>query len=564
MTLTVKKILSHLKKRSLRALCRERNVAVPQKRRKLIKRLARSYHGDLVSILGDLRRSDLIAVAEAVSAKDEFDRPVVLKHLRIRQFIEFLLCCDTSTAPASLVQTTADQAKFHSTGSIGDVLQLNADKLRADARGACRATVISAYYGCDVLKDLLDGCGEVRVLLNGLGGRRLEEQIEELTNLEQELRNSKECAEIKLAFSRGIFHTKLYLFESGTESISWIGSANATEAALGGYNEEILLRLAPAPRTLLDYAECAWANGRTLKDSHPSIDSLTAFFRTGVLYYKPYSTLPMTENPFLPLLEALPHEEKRKLPQSGFRPPYADEGTAIGAFNIRLVHEESNDADGNGEESGSRPKIRSYAIETCYGYWVAAPFVEDVECSLDQIGNEKDNRLLVLCRWLQGSGRKKTIRAYKKYLKNVRRNMNGCKINWEKVCKDRDISTDFFKSTQRIKRRIDTITENLKEESRRKRLSYAFVSMHVPELWDDVVARQQFEDTFFESLAEQSYKRKWPKAAGQLLKAVGICEETTPEEIRDALVEKLTDPNWYNREFAHSDTEDRQSATAGR
>ena len=109
-----------------------------------------------------------------MSAKDEFDHPVVLKRLRVRQLIELLLCCDTSTAPASLVQTTADRAKLHSTGSVGDVLHLNADKLRADARGACRATVISAYYVCDVLKDLLDGCGEVRVLLNGLGGRRLE------------------------------------------------------------------------------------------------------------------------------------------------------------------------------------------------------------------------------------------------------------------------------------------------------------------------------------------------------------------------------------------------------
>lgn len=294
MTLTVKKTLSHLKKRSLRALCRERNIDVPQKRRKLIKRLALSYHGGLASVLGDLRRSDLIAVAEAVSAKDEFDHPVVLKRLRVRQLMELLLCCDTSTAPASLVQTTADRAKLHSTGSVGDVLRLNADKLRAAARGACRATVISAYYVCDVLKDLLDGCGEVRVLLNGLGGRRLEDQIKELANLEQELRDSKECAVIKLAFSRGIFHTKLYLFESETESVAWIGSANATEAALGGYNEEILLRLAPAPRTLLDYAECAWANGRTLEDSRPSVDSLTAFFRTGILYYKPYSTLPMT------------------------------------------------------------------------------------------------------------------------------------------------------------------------------------------------------------------------------------------------------------------------------
>ena len=109
--------------------------------------------------------------------------------------------------------------------------------------------------------------------------------------------------------------------------------------------------------------------------------------------------------------------------------------------------------------------------------------------------------------------------------------------------------------------------ENLENKSRRKRLSHAFVQMPVPELWDDVVARQQFEDTFFESLTEQSYKRKWPKAAKRLLEAVGIREPTTPEEIRNALKEKLTnrdDPDWYIREFAHSDSEDRRSATASR
>ena len=56
-------------------------------------------------------------------------------------------------------------------------------------------------------------------------------------------------------------------------------------------------------------------------------------------YIRVYATIGF--NPFLPLLEALPHEEKEKLPQSGFRPPYADEGTAIGAFNIKFVYEES-------------------------------------------------------------------------------------------------------------------------------------------------------------------------------------------------------------------------------
>ena len=372
MSLTVKKILSRLKKRRLRALCRKRNLDVPQKwgRRKLVEKLARS--SDLASVLGDLRRPELIAVTK-----------------------EFLLCSDTSTTPASLVQTAADQIKLHSTGSIGGVPQLDTDKLRADARGACRATVISAYYVCDVLKDLLDECGEVRVLLNGLGGRRLDDQIDELAGLEKDLQDSNEYAEIKLAFSRGIFHTKLYLFESEAESIAWIGSANVTKAALGeqAYNEEILLRLVPAPSSLRNYAECAWTNGQTLEDSRPSVDSLTAFFRTGDLYYKPYSTLPMTFNPFRKLLEVLPREEKLRL--SADPPPYADEATAIGAFNIRHVHEESNEAIANGEESKSRTRIRSYAIETCYGYWVAAPFVQNVEDVLDQSSKTKGTYLKI-------------------------------------------------------------------------------------------------------------------------------------------------------------------------
>ena len=500
MSLMVKETLSRLEKQRLRALCRKRNLDALQKwgKRKLVKRLARSYR-DLASVLDDLRRPELI---------------------------------DVATAFASLIQTTADQARLHSTGKIGGVLRPDTAKLHDDARGACRATVISPYYACDVLKDLLDGCGEVRVLLNGLGGRRLDDQIEELTELERKLQNSHECAEIKLAFSRGIFHTKLYLFEfeSEAESIAWIGSANATKAALGGrqaYNEEILLRLAPAPPSLLAYAECAWIHGRTrtLEDSRPSVDSLTAFFRTGDLYYKPYSRqLRMTHNPFVKLLKALSPEKKSQL--SGFSLPYADKGGTIGAFNIHLVPGNPYDADDNGEESGSRTMIRSFAIETCYGYWVAAPFVEEVECRLDQSSKTKDDRLSKLCKWLQGAGRSKTIKAYKDYLKGVRHRMKECKVDWKEVLK-KDGIPDPFESTESIIKLIDTTIKSLKQKSRRKRLSHAFVSMYVPEFWNDVDARREFEDTFFGSLAEQSHQRRWPKAATLLLKAVGIKCETT-------------------------------------
>ena len=103
--------------------------------------------------------------------------------------------------------------------------------------------------------------------------------------------NVNESAEVRLAFSRGIFHPKLYLFETTRAGwVAWVGSANATEAALGeqSQNEEILLRLEPAPPSLLAYSASVWRDGKRLKDCRPPVNSLPAFFRTGDLYYKPY------------------------------------------------------------------------------------------------------------------------------------------------------------------------------------------------------------------------------------------------------------------------------------
>ena len=71
----------------------------------------------------------------------------------------------------------------------------------------------------------------------------------------------------------------------------------------------------------------------------------------------------------------------------------------------------------------------------------------------------------------------------------------------------------------------------------------------------DVIARNAFEESFFESLAEQSSKgkgkRRRSSASSQLLCAVGIKDESTARTIQGKLEECLTDPDWYDRSFAH-------------
>ena len=419
--------------------------------------------------------------------------------------------------------------------------------------------MISAYYDPKMLRRLLRQCADVRVLLNGLGGRRLDSQRKELRKLERKLKRVNECAEVRLAFSRGIFHPKLYLFETGAGWVAWVGSANASEAALGeqSQNEEILLRLEPAPPSLLAYSKSVWRDGSRLRDCHPRVNSLPAFFRTGDLYYKPYVTSPMTFNPFDSLLKELAEDQKKKLDALDL--PDVEPRAGIGAFSIRrayiyLAHGTPGSAGGDGDASKSQPKIRPYTIETCYGYWVANCFVKDVDDRLSRTETDKDELLKELCNWLKGRGRKETIERYREYLQRVRNAVRDNEIElggknarkrWERA----------FESIDKIEERIDVLAENLGRKAWRERLSRAFVSQRVPEIWDDVVAREAFEESFFESLAEQSRKGKGKgkgkrsRAADRLLRAIGIEDKAKAKDIRGKLEKSLTDPDWY-RDFA--------------
>lgn len=457
---------------------------------------------------------------------------------------------DNATGMAGGETLDSIAVDLYSTGGFGSARKLGTDVFCNDVRDARRVTVISAYYVPKVLRRLLRQCTDVRVLLNGLGGRRLDDQIKELSKLERKLGEVNERARVRLAFSRGIFHPKLYLFKTTNGWVAWIGSANATGAALGkqSQNEEILLRLEPAPPSLLAYGKSVWKNGSRLKDCRPPVTSLPAFFRTGDLYYKPYATNPMTFNPFESLLRGLTDDQRTRL--AALNSPDVEPRAGIGAFSIRLsyMHLVHEAAGRDGDESKSRAKIRPDAIETCYGYWVANCFVERVDAKLRKAATDKDELLRGLCSWLNDGGRQETIERYLEYLQDVRNAIGVNEIDlgdgdgrrrWERA----------FTSTDRIKKRIDMLAENLDREAWRVRLSRAFVPQRVPEIWDDIVARKAFEESFFESLAEQSYKGKGKqsRAAGQLLHAIGIKDEAKAKDIKCKLEESLTDPDWYRR-----------------
>ena len=556
----VREVLTPLvKKKALKRLCRRRDLPTGGKRDEILRRLARSYRGDLSVLIHDLRQSDLLTVASAHTDSGKF--PARLRVLPVSELREVCLAVfedryvDPET-PAGVVPEERVDAEWHSDGPYGGDFRIalhrtgcdgvlgtthvNENMLAGMAKNADSVTIMSAYYVPEVLETVAGTCrGDVRVVLNGLSGRRLNKQVAKLKRLQKTLRERSRTAEIRLAFAEGMFHTKLYVFRTGCNAVAWIGSANATKAGLNGRNEEVLVRMEPTPQSVLDYADSAWSRAMPVKRCRQKVNSLIALFRTGMLYYKPHATLQMTMNPFRRLMESLPTEERRKI--TAFRSEYAVPEAGIGAFNLNLVFERAEEE--SREQAVKRPKFkfRPYAVETCYGYWVAEPFIGDVDRRLAKASAGKRRRLKSIRKWMK-KDRCAIVRAYVSYLNDVRGMLNDREIEWHVYAAQK-----LFEDTSAVERRLDSLLAAL-AKPRLARHCQAFAHCEVPEIWEDADAYTSFADSFFESLADASSAKRRSKSAKLILDCLDLLH-VTAEEVRTALEGALGKEGWYEDNF---------------
>ena len=581
MAMKVRDVLSPLLKASLQRLCLRRELPASGRKNEILKRLSYSYHGDLQAVLGDLRKVDLLTVANTHSTW--FDFPDGLWRLTVVDLRKLLYSLftgngeqenaheDDEAATGEEETQYADSDEGTSAGDIllyssrfgteenavgSDIQPLKVNSLIQEAIRADRVTVLSAYYVPDLLRRLLGGCkGEVRLVLNGLGGKRLDAQVQELQDLQGELGKSARSAAVRLAFSDGIFHTKLYLFETGQEAVVWIGSANATEAGLNGHNEEILLRVSPAPSSVVAYVKSVWARSACVEACRQPVNSLSAFFRTGTLYYKPHATLIKTYNPFREFLERLPQEEKSKI--AAFRSDFADDEAGIGAFNLDRVFKRLVEPRDNENPPPNQPRrvdFRRHAIQTCYGYWVPDAFTEEVDLMLEAASVDK---LALLHRWREWMAEEtqSIVDAYSTYLSDVKETLEQVGVEWRKYA-----APSLFKETSAIERPIEALVIELSHDHRLQMHAQAFVSSELPEIWEDAAAREAFENSFFDALAAASSARRRSTAAKLILDALGSFVSTA-KQIRQELLRKVRDPDWYERHF-HRTGDDSDRGTA--
>ncbi|MFC0349243.1 phospholipase D family protein [Undibacterium danionis] len=416
--------------------------------------------------------------------------------------------------------------------------------------------IIAGFYDVKFLRYILEHskATNIRLIFNGLGGRRCFEQCEELNKLKKTLSCVGQNVEIRLAFAPGLFHSKLFLIAENGVTQALIGSANATCAAFEK-NEEILVCL-PEAQALTGYFSLAWEEAKPIEDlQQQTAYSLINFFRTGILYFKPVATLSTTLNPFHDLLKLMTNDERALL--GGIKLPYADQATGIGPFNLKQAvqgDESPNDWDENLEEANvefektTRASIKPWSVETCFGYWVPSQVDTEWRSRLEKTGSYKHQKLRAFYKDLVDTDEDLLLSKYQAYLDEVRNTLSEkipkLKTYLNSLKRDPFDESIFTKFLARVR-------GYLEDETRVKRLAEPFISGKIPEIWDDTQAYEDFRTSFYDSLDQAArLMSNKPKVMKIILGKLQVTDPINdPDEWTKIFEEFLENNGWENDDW---------------
>lgn len=398
--------------------------------------------------------------------------------------------------------------------------------------------VISAYYDKNWITDLVASLGKkkitsIKLIFNGLGGRRLDEQRKTLCELTEELGR---IAEIRLAFASGIFHTKLFI----SSSVAFIGSANATRAAFSA-NEEILSVVDKVAAQ--KYFNDAWNTATNVNaeelDDRSAASNLIGFFRAGSLFFKPVAQVSYTFNPYAEWWRQLTEEAQQRL-SGGFQNQYAEPGQGIGSFSFARaagLNDLGNSVEG---DQHGRLSIKPYAVETTLGYWVPDFYVCEVERRVRGNGDSKRQKYKSHAQKMKKLREADISEKFSEYLSNA-----------DNFIREKGLTPPNHPNSmtprQPVLKFFDGILRRLENDDFLDRLCNPFVRSGMPEIWDDDVTSDEFIESFLVYMSLDDTKKKHiPK---QINNRLGEVDPEDSEETRKLWNDSLKKNPWKRNEW---------------
>ena len=375
--------------------------------------------------------------------------------------------------------------------------------LTAEIKDATSIAIVSAYYSIDFLEKIFDKvlkknrnkCN-LLLILNGLGGQRLIDQKNELNKFKNYLVGKKfKEIDIRLNFESNLMHAKLYYIERAFDSIWFVGSANATNAAFNNNtgnknNEELMIGSGTDKRAIKSYISNLKNKSIEInseKHVWPAINDLISFFRSGTIFFKSNINISFTFSEL-----KMPDDVEDKLIKIDARPLNTSPGNAWGPYNLRRALGMPDDVD---SDDNSKISIKPYSIETCYGLWVPNAYLAEFRGKIKSKSKISKKKFLELKDKIDKYGESRLVVDFETYMKDVRKMLKSAEITTaEYDFNEAALRDKFIKFLHRLNQKIndDYILDKLSDK---------FISAGMPEIWDDPVSSREFEESFFDYIA---------------------------------------------------------------
>ena len=413
--------------------------------------------------------------------------------------------------------------------------------IRRELSSATEIVVLGGFYSVEPVLSLLEGVPKrgrrgcrVRIAVGLDSAAATTRTWEDMRGVERRVRAMGfRTPEVSVVPGRPVhFHTKLFRVVKSTWPVWYVGSANP-----GSARHELMVRLVGRHDALSAYVEAVFARARPVASNPPEgeIRTLRDFFLSGSLCHKPPTQRLFTFDAYRMTPEDRDRLSEILAGEAGVE--HARPRTEGFGFGLRS-------ALGIEEEQSAKPvHVRRSCVETVFGQWMPAPYVDDVR---SRIRDEEEARLArleaVLEALLAPSGFARAREALAAHVASVDRLLRENSVE-ARPARDRDAAFERFLSSR---------AANLSDPARRRRLARSLTIAEMPDFGEDPKAMDEFEASFFEDVAYRSGSPSGRSArvVRSLAEKLDLSGDEMPEEVRALLETSLRAGPWEDGDWS--------------
>jgi hypothetical protein len=333
------------------------------------------------------------------------------------------------------------------------------------------------------------------------------------------------------------FHTKLFRFLNTTRPVWFVGSANP-----GSARHELMVRLSGRHEALSAYVAAVFAKAVDVALPPPpaEITTLRDFFMAGLLCHKPPAQRLFTFDAFR--FDTQHHDRLAEALAGSSGVSHANPRTQGFGFDLRSalqVEDTDDDLDGDGT-SGGRVQIRPYSIDTVFGWWMPQAYGDYVRGKVAQDEAARERRLTEIGATLRTPEGERSVRAaFASHVRTLGSFLETHGIDARPVS-NRELRFERF-VTSRTKALSDPVT------TQRHARSVTLTGM--PDIWQDGVAVEEFERSFFEDLTFRAGGTAHPAIVKAILARLDDDTLSIGSDFEDALRNSLAEEPWTDDDW---------------